>query len=289
MTNTFAISNVVATTAAEILKASLVLGRTVFRSAETDYEGGRGDTIRIRVPKAIPAKPFRGSVDDIVQTVDEGEVPLTLSTHAVSAVDLSPKDYSLNVADATIQAIAPTVIGVSEYIEQAIGIELQKKIDTATLEIEPTNPRDAITTAGAMLDKARVGNATRWLVVDPDIKKMLLDDPNLSQVADAGDDSALRDALIGRLHGFTVVMSPFIKGAIAMSGDAFACAVRAPRVPDGVSGKSQSDTDDQGYAITVLHAFNDNRLTQRIISQAFVGTAVIDDVRSVGLKLKASA
>lgn len=297
MANNFAVTDKVASVAAASLGASLVLGRTVFRDVEKEFEGGYGDTIRIRVPKAIPAKPFiegTTTITDIVQTVNEGTVPLKLSTHAVSAVSLSPKDYSLNVFSTQVQAVVPTSQGVAEYIENAIATErLNPKIAAAdALIIDPANVRDAILDAGVKLDKAKVPGA-RWLAVSPDVKKLLLADPMLSAVNSSGGDDALADAVIGRLHGFNVVVSPYLDaGAVAYAQDAFAMAIRAPYAPPGSNGASaefSDSTSSVGYALTVLQAFHDDTLTQRIIAEAFVGTAEIDPARSVGLKLSSGA
>ncbi|MFF4601606.1 P22 phage major capsid protein family protein [Streptomyces sp. NPDC001339] len=290
--NDFALSNIVSSAAVEMLKAELVLGQTVFRDAEADYEGDHGDNVRIRVPKSITPKKFEGSMNAIAQTINEQTVDLTLSEYVANPVDLTAKDMTLNVADFATQVVMPQTTGLAEYIEQAIGEEFQKKIDATTkgdtaMEMDPTDPRKAITAAGAILDKARVSGGGRWLVVDPDIKKVLMDDPNLSQVAYAGDSGdALREAVVGRLYGFTVVMSPFVKGALAYSGHAFAAATRAPHIPMGLVGKSIKDDDGQNYSLTWHISYNSDSDKERSVCKTFFGMTEIDPVRSVGIKLK---
>ncbi|MFB1041474.1 P22 phage major capsid protein family protein [Streptomyces chrestomyceticus] len=290
--NDFAVSNIVSSAAVEVLRAELVLGQTVFRDAEADYQGGHGSTVRIRVPKSIAPKKFEGSMNAIAQTIKDQTVSLTLDTYAANPVDLDAYDMALNVADFTTQVVMPQTTGLAEYIESTIGTEFQKKIDATTssesaLVIDPADPRKAITSAGAILDKARATGGGRWLVVDPDIKKVLLDDPNLSQVADSGDGGdALREAIIGRLHGFTVVWSPFIKGALAYTGHAYAMAVKAPNVPMGLVGKSVKDDHGQGYAMTWHMSYNPDSDKERSVCKAFIGITEIEPVRSVGLKLK---
>ncbi|WP_167538561.1 P22 phage major capsid protein family protein [Streptomyces albofaciens] len=292
--NDIATSNMVAGASVAMLGAELVLGKTVFRDAEADFQGGHGSTVRIRVPKSIAPKKFEGSMDAIAQRITEQTVSLTLDTYAANPVDLTAEDMTLNVQDFTTQVVMPQTVGLAEYIEQTVASEFQKKIDTTTttdgaLVIDPATPRNAITSAGAVLDKARATGGARWLVVDPDIKKVLLDDPNLSQVADAGDSGdALREATIGKLYGFNVVMSPFIKGALAYTGHAYAVAIKAPSVPMGLVGKSVKDEHGQSYAMTWHMSYNPDSDKERSVCKTFIGVTEIDSVRSVGLKLKAS-
>lgn len=286
MANIFATTDLVAKTAASLLKAELVLGRLVFRDAEKDFEGGVGDSVRIRVPRVIAAKPFAGSTSAITTALNEQAVRVTLTTHAMSAVELTAKDMSLNVENFSAQVLAPQVAGVSEMIEEEIARVLQPVITGATLTIDPKNPRDAITQAGEILDTRKVGAKKRVLVVSPKVKRILLNDPMLVAVDSAGSPSALRDAIVGRLHGFDTYMSPFVKdGAVAMTTEAFAAAVRAPAKPYSVSGASAKDENDQGYALSWFVSFDGETRQERSVVESFVGATVLDSQRAVGLKL----
>jgi hypothetical protein len=284
MANNFATSDVVASTAADLLRAHLVLGRLVFRDAEADFVGGRGDTVRIRVPKVIEAQPFTGSTSAITTSLTETTVPVTLSTHAMNAVELSAKDVTLDIESFGAQVLMPQVAGVSKFVEKAIAGVMQPVITAGTLTFDPANPRDSITAAGQTLDEREVEAGSRVLVVSPAVKRALLMDPNLSNVDSAGSPSALRDAIVGRLHGFDVYMTPYVTGAIAMSTQAFAAAIKAPTAPEAVPGHSATDPDNQGYALTWFRAFDPESRQERSIVEAFVGATVLDAQRSVGIQ-----
>ncbi|WP_344123538.1 P22 phage major capsid protein family protein [Streptomyces blastmyceticus] len=277
----------VAKSAAELLKAELVLGRLVFRDAGSDFEGGVGDTVRVRIPKVVEAQSFTGSTSAVTTSVAERVVPVTLSAHGMNGVQLSAKDMDLNVENFGAQVLAPQVAGIAKFAEKAIAAQMQTVINGGTLEIDPSNPRKTITRAGSILDGREVGAKTRVLVVDPSVKEVLLNDPNLSSVADAGDPSALREALVGRLHGFNVFMSPYITGAVAMTRDAFAAAFRAPAKPQSVVGASQTDENGQGYASTWFMGFDLETRQERSIVEIFAGATVLNDQCAVGLKLGA--
>lgn len=286
MSNIFAVSNVVAKNAASLLKAELVLGRLVFRDAEAEFIGGRGDTVRVRVPRVIQAKPFTGSTSAVTSSLNEQSVPVKLNTHAMSGIELTAQDMTLNIENFSAQILTPQVAGVAEMVEGEIANVMQPVIDAATLTIDPKNPRDAITQAGEILDTRKVGAATRVLVVSPKVKRVLLMDPTLSAVDSAGSPSALRDAIVGRLHGLDVYMSPFITGgAVAMTKEAFAAAIKAPAKPYSVNGASAVDDNNQGFALSWFVAFEGETRQERSIVEAFVGATVLDSQRAVGLKL----
>lgn len=105
--NDIATSNMVAGASVAMLGAELVLGKTVFRDAEADFQGGHGSTVRIRVPKSIAPKKFEGSMDAIAQRITEQTVSLTLDTYAANPVDLTAEDMTLNVQDFTTQVVMP--------------------------------------------------------------------------------------------------------------------------------------------------------------------------------------
>lgn len=83
-------------------------------------------------------------------------------------------------------------------------------------------------------------------------------------------------------------MSPFIKGALAYTGHAYAVAIKAPSVPMGLVGKSVKDEHGQSYAMTWHMSYNPDSDKERSVCKTFIGVTEIDSVRSVGLKLKAS-
>jgi hypothetical protein len=77
----------------------------------------------------------------------------------------------------------------------------------------------AVRTMRTLMGKAKVPAAGRYLVVSPDFADFLIQ--GLDDVSVAGQDSELRNGVIGRLYGFTVLESPLMdyegntNGAIA--------------------------------------------------------------------------
>ncbi|WP_395295412.1 P22 phage major capsid protein family protein [Kitasatospora hibisci] len=284
--NHFEQSDIMARVGIGLLEAQLVLGRLVHRDAEKDFSGGVGSRVRVRLPNIVKAQAFTGSVSAIATQINERSVPVELKTHAVSAVDLTDEDLTLDIVDFGAQVLVPQTAGVGEFVEQTIAAEMNKLSTAANaLEIDAAFPRKAVIAAGAVLDKAKVGNR-RYLVVDADVKAAMLADPNLSAVDDAGSANTLREGVVGRLYGFDVYFSPFIKGAVAFASEAFALAVRAPNAPLGVA--YAASVQSQGYALRYLRDFNSEALQERSIVSTFVGATTLDANRAVGLKLKSA-
>lgn len=77
----------------------------------------------------------------------------------------------------------------------------------------------AVRTMRTLMGKAKVPASGRYLVVSPDFADFLIQ--GLDDVSVAGQDSELRNGVIGRLYGFTVLESPLLdydgntNGAIA--------------------------------------------------------------------------
>ncbi|MFD7625255.1 P22 phage major capsid protein family protein [Streptomyces sp. NPDC059851] len=284
--NSFAISQIIASTALDMLVGFKGLSHTVHRDAERDFRGGVGTKVRIRRPEVLKAGNFNGSVNSMVQPVKETTVELEITDHALSAVEITDKEMRFDLHTFEEQITLPQSAGVGDYLEQNIANTMNKRsVDGASglITINAAQPRHAIIDAGTVLDKGRT-LGRRWLAVSPDVKNVLLKDDNFSQVAQAGTDETLRGGVIGEAYGFTVVYSPYLadKTAVAYVGSAFAMAVCSPPV---VRSEFSASAGHQGYSMRWLMTFNEDSLNQRSIMDAYVGSCVLDDRRSVGLKL----
>lgn len=284
--NSFAISQIVAATALDMLVGFKGLSHTVHRDAEEDFRGGVGTKVRIRRPEVLKAGNFNGSVNSMVQPVKETTVELEITDHALSAVEITDKEMRFDLHTFEQQITIPQSAGVGDYLEENIAKTMNKRTaDGASglITMKADQPRHAIIDAGTVLDKSRT-LGRRWLAVSPDVKNVLLKDDNFSQVARAGTDETLRGGIIGEAYGFTVVYSPYLadKTAVAYVGSAFAMAVCSPPT---VRSEFSASAGHQGYSMRWLMTFNDDSLNQRSIMDAYVGSTVLDERRSVGLKL----
>ena len=71
--------------------------------------------------------------------------------------------------------------------------------------------KTAIRDIRKLMANAKVPAAGRYVVVNPDMSDLLIQ--GLDDVSVAGDDAELRNGVIGRLYGFTVIESPLLESA----------------------------------------------------------------------------
>ncbi|MFI1972902.1 P22 phage major capsid protein family protein [Streptomyces cinnamoneus] len=278
-------SHIVASGALSLLRGATGLANTVHRDAQEEFRGGVGDKVRIRRPEILEAKNFAGSVNAMAKPIKENTVELEITDQPLVATDLTDREMRFSIADFETQVTGPQVAGVADYLEQHIANTISARSAANALGLitmDPKNPRMAIIDAMTYLDKARV-SGTRYLAVDPDVKNALMKDDNFSQVSQAGTAESLRGGVIGSAHGFVVVFSPYMKGAVAYVESAFAMAVCQPVA---VRGTFSSGGSDRGYAMRWLLDFNGDTLKQRSVMDCYVGSTVLDERRSVGLALK---
>lgn len=298
MANTWITANAgkIARFALATLQEDVVLGQTVHRDFDNEFGGGSGDTINIRVPASLAARTYASSnryttpitYDDLT----EASVPLALDTILYSAVRLPDEEMTLDVADFTAQVTMPQSEAVAQGLEDAIAAEMNGLSATSGLQF-PLAP-----TAGQMLnefadarEKLRLNNVPTtnlFAAVAPDVATKILKDTDFRRVDASGSDGALRDAIIGRIHGFTVVESNKLTTGTAVfyHRDAFALATRAPIVPRGAS--AGASVSAYGYSMTWTADYDPNYLADRSVVRALAGTAVLDADRVVKADTAAS-
>jgi hypothetical protein len=286
--NTFIKATRVAAAALGLLEREIVLPGLVWRDAGGDFAGAGGDTISIRVPARTTARTralrgARGSssegtgiitMDDLTET----KVDVTLDTDVYNAVPVTDEELTLDITDFGAQILAPQVRAVAEGIENALVDEMLGATYATTLTLDTTDPYKTAVDAGVALNKANVARTERVLVVGADMEGVFLKSDHLSKVDQAGSDSALRRAVIGRLAGFgdvvaTNALPPDV--GIAFHRTAFVLGMRAPAVPSGASfGSSQTY---QGLAMRWLRDYDFRNVQDRSLVDVFIGTSAVVD------------
>ena len=130
---------------------------------------------------------------------------------------------------------------------------------------------DSFVDARKALNDENVPLAQRGAVVGSAIEAAILKDPNFKHADQAGSDSALREAVIGKIAGFTIVVSNALDDdeGYVFHKTAYTMVTRAPAVPDGASfGKSQAFN---GLAMRWLRDYDFTSTTDRSLVDAYVG------------------
>jgi hypothetical protein len=291
--NTFLTAPQIAAAALGLLRRDIVLPATVYRNVENNFRAGSGATVNIRKPATAVARTYSEALRDAgtqitVDPLTETLVPVVMDTHIYSAVACTDEQLTLSIVNFGAQVLDPQTVVVAEASENVLAAKmnaLAPGADPVTIAADGGDAHAAIIKARMLLNKANVPAGDRFLAVSPDVEAALLTDPERRLVTyDGGGpkgQTALTDAIVGRLYGFTILTSNALtaKTAVAYHRDAFAFVMRAPVVPDGAPfGKSAADS---GIAMRWIRDYDAAFLRDRSIVSTLAGATTLDANRAV--------
>ena len=142
----------------------------------------------------------------------------------------------------------------------------------------------AIRAAHQLLGQRGVPLTGRYLAVGANWEAALLGLDNLNKVNQAGNSDTLRDATLGRLYGFTIVVDYAIdpNAAYAFQRDAITLVTRTTALPRGASFASTVASD--GFTMRYLQDYDPDHLSDRAVVDTFAGAQVLDPQRIVRLE-----
>jgi hypothetical protein len=260
------------------------LSALVNRNFEDDLlgGGGKGRTVNIKVPATLIAR--ERSIDEVtaaitLDNITESTIPLTLGTHAYSAVGLSEGDLSLDLQSFAAQVLAPQVDAVVDFCENEVasllnGVAEWNDLATAPA-YDPANPVKTLTAIRKRLRDNGVPQSGLNLVVGTSVYADLLEANAIQDASQSGSTAALREGNVGRVRGFNVIESTRVADGdiIAFHRDAITLAVRAPIVPQGASfGQSLSKG---GFSLRYLRDYDVTKTVDRSMVSTFVGAAQV--------------
>ncbi|MEU7171278.1 P22 phage major capsid protein family protein [Micromonospora tulbaghiae] len=274
MPNTFLNADHIAALAVELVKKDLVLGDLVHRDYAAEFGGGTGETIRVRVPGALPARTRAGS-DKTTALVDdeiaEQSIPVTLNTLAYSSVLMSESDMSLNLEDFGRQVLKPQTDALVAYCERSILAAMQATPESIGITLDAAAPAKIFTKIRTALRNSGVpASMPIRAVVGTDVAAALLDGPAGTWDAD-GTATADAGKAMGKVRGIAVYESNRLAGdeVIAFVPNAFTLAVRAPVVPQGATtGRSFAAN---GFALRWVADYLSTQAADRSLLATFVG------------------
>jgi len=270
----------VAKVTAALVAEEAYLSALVSRNFENDLlgGGGKGRTVNIKVPTALVARA-RG-IDDttnaiVLDYINETTVPLTLGTHAYSAVGLSEGDMSLDLSDFSAQILAPQASAVSSYIEDMVRAALLAESNDSTLagKWNQSNPVTFFTALRKVLRSKGLPASSLKVVVGTGVYAAALDANLITDASQSGSTSALRDGQIGRLRGFDIVEDATVPDnfVAAFHRDAYTLAVRAPKTPEGAT--FGTTVTDHGFNLRYMRDYDAKYTQDRSIVSTFAGIA----------------
>ena len=285
MANDFVTAGQVSRLAVGLLTRSLVLPMTVLRNSSGDFAGDNGDSVTIRVPVPGAART-QASAGASITYDDITEVPVTLSlSHLYHATKIADEQLSLELVDfgQQVTQIQTAAVATGAEDELAGAMNDIASDDEFALTASEDDTEGVILGARQTLSEANVPSGDRFFAVSPDIATRVLSVPKFVRVNESGDDSALREAIIGRLYGFTFVESNGLTPgtAVAYHRTGFAMANRIPVPPRGAGDSASASSG--GIGLRQIFQYDPNVLSDASVVSTFAGAAVVDTDRVVKL------
>lgn len=277
--STFIKATKVVRTALGLLEREITLPALVWRDAGGSFIGVAGDTISIRLPAYATSRKrtLRAGTPITTDGLTETKVDVTLDTDVYRAISISDEQMTLDILDFGTQVLMPTVQAVARGCEDELSDEMTGADYEVEIDTPESDPYLGLVDARVALNNAFVPAGDRFLAVGSNVEAALLKSPRLSNYINAGDSTALREATIGRIAGFTAVSNPKLDPdvAIAAHRTAFVLSMQAPMVPSGVTwGASEAFA---GLSMRVIRDYDFANTSDRLLADVFVGTNIVED------------
>lgn len=263
--------------AIDLLTRTLVLPMTVTRNPGDDFAGSNGDTITVRVRQPRSARtqatPGAGITYD-----DHVETPVTVVlSHLYDAARITDEELSLEVEAFGEQVTAPQVASVATGGEDELAAAMNAlAADDVSIEADI---EQFVLDAREALGIADVPVGDRWLAVSPSVATLLLKLDKFSKVNESGSPSALRDAVLGRLYGFSTVESNALTAgtAVAYHRSGFVFANRTPVAPRGAN--DSANASQGGVGLRQIFQYQPDILSDASVVSTFAGASVVEAAR----------
>lgn len=265
--------------AIELLVRRLALPRTVTMVPGNEFSGSNGDTITVRVPQPSAART-QASRGAALTADDLNEIPVDITMeHKYHLKNLSDQEVEFDIENFARQITLPQVEAVAIGVEDELAAVMNALPAHATIEWDATDTdaenKATILAAREFLGDNDVPPEDRFLAVAPDIATRLLKMDAFSKVNEAGTSSALRDAVLGRIYGFTLVESNALDAgeAVAYHRSGFVMSVRSPAPPKGAS--SSSSAAAQGVGMRQVFQYDASTAQDQSLVSTFAGAAAV--------------
>lgn len=283
MTHIFVKPQLVAEIGVKQLQREIVLPGLVWSNPLVNFGGSQNDTITVRVPAITSAN--RRDLRDPDRTVIASELVehsfgVKLDKHIYAALKFTDEQRTLDIRDYTQQVLVPQVSAVAYELEDYIAELIEGAPYEETILIDPDDTTPAFITADQRLGEASVPNSDRVLVVGTAVAAAMAKDKQFRHADWSGDmnNSALREAHVGRLAGMDVIKSLAISPdkAYVWHRTAFILAYRTPVIPEGV--KAGGSYSANGVALRWLADYDYSQLGDRTLLDVFTGRHAVTEV-----------
>jgi hypothetical protein len=270
-------------TAVGVLEQELVLSRLIAREGVDQFKGAEDDTISYKVEGVLPHHNYAWRNDRstgiVFDQYKERKIAVSFGGNTYSAVKLTDEQNDFDL-DNWGKLLTPQAKAVARGLEHKVLSTMTGASYEVTIGNAGQALRSAVIEARRVLNKFHAPKGNRILLVGSEFEAAMLEDDNLTIASIVGDDlagSALREAMIGRVGGFTVVMDESIPGtdAYAFADSAFFLATGAPTVPQ--SAPYGATTSYEGFALRWVRDYDSEYMQDRSVVNCYSGTRTVKD------------
>jgi hypothetical protein len=275
-----------------LLQRELILPRLVLRKGVDDFRGAKNDTINHKIPSLLAGREYEWRTRTApieVDELNETTIPITLNKHPYSAVAITDEELTLDIESWGEQVARPQSRAVAEKLESYVAAQMAAAnfAHSVDFDPDPDDPNDrafwkAAVAARRRLNQENVPADGRVIVLGAAAEEAALNSRHIVDADTSGTTGTLREAVIGRIAGFTVignVNSVDEDFAIAFHPSAFVLGNVAPAVPDGASAGATQVFES--LAMRWIKDYESDFLRDRSVYSAFAGTASVEDRRDM--------
>jgi hypothetical protein len=272
----------VVNTALGLLLRQLTLPRLVWRDPVGDFAGVLNDTISVRLPAYAPAhtRVLRSGTSRTKDSIHQRKVDLTLDTDIYKYIGVSDEVLTLDIVDFAVDVLNPITQGIAQAMEDKLvsviaGASYENTISFVESTDDPYS--DIAVAARAYLNQAFVPVDGRVIACGSLAESAFLNSDRFIKANESGSDQTLREAIIGRVAGFTIVSCPGLDPdeAYAFHKTAYAMSSRIPMVPAGAPWGAQASYD--GLAMRFVRAFDIENVEDQLAADSWMGATAVKD------------
>ena len=270
-----------------------VLPRTVRLDFSNEFVAGRGQTVNVLAPASVgDARVYTKAQRDAREAIQFDELeqtwfPVTLEDQIYKAIRVPDDFNTFTLKDANAQVYIPMAKSVVDGLAAPLVTQMSAITNDTDTPIEDVaadggNILKVLIQANQVLNQRKIPREGRTLAVGTEVEAAILGLPQLQKVNESGDSGdLLRNASIGRLFGFNIIVAPELPSnfAVAYHKDAFAFITRPSRKAQGAAWSGTASQD--GFALRVLQHYNPLQLEDQVVVDTFYGATTLDAERAV--------
>lgn len=211
-----------AQTGLAILEGEFVMANLVNRDFSMDV-ANFGDVVNTRRPSAFLMKRKVETDDITVQDAISTLVQVPLDQHIHVAFKISDGEKSKSFQELVDIYLRPAAQGIARSIDRILAGQAPQFLAHSVgslQEMTKTNAQDYLVAAGQVMSENKAYQGGRNLVITPSAQAEMLKTELFVSAEKRGDDgTALRDASLGQLMGFSIYMDQNVPGVLLATTD----------------------------------------------------------------------